>query len=71
MVIDAGLVEPDANEQNQTKSGERASASINPSEAYRAVPGHLDTLDQAAMSAANQEQPEFTSHSDPTTHNTR
>jgi len=61
MTIDASLIEADANKQNSTPKGEWDAASIDPTDAPRAVRENLDTLDEAASGAASEAQPKFTS----------
>ena len=65
MAIDASLIEADANKQNSNPKEEWDAAGIDPANAPRAVREYLDTLDEAALGAASEVQPKFTSHSDP------
>ena len=65
MAIDASLIEADANKQNSTPKEEWDAATIDPTDAPRAVREYLNTLDEAAFGAASEVQPKFTSHSDP------
>ncbi len=65
VAIDARLIEADANIQNATPKEDWDAASIDPTDAPRAVCECLDTLDEAAFGAASEVQPKFTSHSDP------
>jgi transposase len=62
---DGGLIEADANKQNSRPGEEWDRSAIDPGEAPRAVKAYLEVLDDAAFGAATTVEPEFTSHSDP------
>ena len=64
-VVDASLIEADANKQNSTAKEDWNPDAIDPADAPRAVREYLDTLDDAVFGAATEVAPKFTSHSDP------
>ena len=64
-VVDASLIEADANWQNSTPKVDWDHSVIDPSEAPHAVVEYLDVLDDAAFGADLDVKPKFTSHSDP------
>ncbi|UWQ26677.1 IS1182 family transposase [Leisingera aquaemixtae] len=62
---DASLIQADANRQNSSPQDDWEPATLDPTDAPRAVREYLDTLDDAAFGAASPVKPKFTSHSDP------
>ena len=65
LAVDASLIEAEANKQNSTPKEDWNVNAIDPSVAPRAVKEYLDILDDAALGAASEVDPKFTSHSDP------
>lgn len=65
IVVDASLIEADANKRNSTPKEDWDVSQIDPANAPRAVREYLNTRDEAAFGVASEVQPKFTTHSDP------
>jgi hypothetical protein len=65
LAADASLIEADVNKQNSPPKEDCDPNVIDPTDALRAVREYLNVLDDAALGAASEADPKFTSHSDP------
>jgi len=64
-VVDASLIQADANKQNASPCAVWDADAIDPATASRAVREYLAVLDDDAFGAASEVKPKFTAHADP------